>query len=111
MSQRTDKLEQSWLTSSAWALIAVACFQAAHIWGVGWLTIAYGYALIELTRQPTWRRTFSSLLLVGIGFYGPQLSFFWGIFGGGAIALWLVLAFWVALFGVLLRQSREQFGE
>src|SRR5262249_6814573 len=39
------------------------------------------------------------------GFLGAatQLAFFFRIFSGGAVALWLVLAFWVGLFVALAR--------
>jgi apolipoprotein N-acyltransferase len=36
-------------------------------------------------------------LLTGLICFGPQLGFFWRIFGPAAIALWAVLALWIAL--------------
>ena len=47
---------------------------------------------------------------LGLLIYGPQLMFFWTLFGGAAIALWLVLAFWLGLFMALLRFVRERRG-
>ena len=35
---------------------------------------------------------------IGLCIYGPQLAFFWGIFGKAAIALWLVASVWIAGF-------------
>ncbi len=40
-------------------------------------------------------------MVVGFACFAPQLGFFWNIFGPAAIALWLVLALWLALFVVL----------
>ena len=93
-----------------WSLVALASFHTAQILGLGWLLIPCGYALIELSRAATRRLVFYPMLALGFLFYAPQLGFFWGIFGAAAIALWLVLAFWVALFGLILRLVRLRFG-
>jgi apolipoprotein N-acyltransferase len=95
----------------AWSLVALASFHAAHTLGLGWLLIPCAYALIELSRASTRRKVFYPMLALGFLFYAPQLGFFWGIFGAAAIALWLVLAFWIALFGLTLRLVRLRFGE
>src|SRR4029078_11685837 len=42
--------------------------------------------------------------------YGPQLTFFWKIFGAGAIALWMVLATWLSVFLVLQRFALLKLG-
>jgi len=93
-----------------WSLVALVSFHAAQILGIGWLLIPCGYALIELSRTATRRKVFYPMLALGFLFYAPQLGFFWGIFGAAAIALWLVLAFWIALFGLTLRLVRLRFG-
>jgi hypothetical protein len=53
---------------------------------------------------------FYPMLALGFLFYAPHLGFFWTIFGAAAIALWLVLAFWLALFVLTLRLVRVRFG-
>src|SRR5947208_404972 len=60
--------------------------------------ILFLYSLYSLRRVETSRKAFYAGLLVGFAIYAPQLSFFWNIFGPAALALWLVLAFWVGLF-------------
>jgi apolipoprotein N-acyltransferase len=94
----------------AWSLVALASFHAAQSLGLGWLLIPCAYALLELSRAPTNRKVFYPLLAVGFLFYAPQLGFFWGIFGAAAIPLWLVLGFWIALFGLSVRLVRVRFG-
>ena len=47
---------------------------------------------------------------VGLCVYGPQLAFFWKIFGPSAVALWLILACWLGLFLVLLRAGAFAVG-
>jgi len=99
------------LTSGiVWSLVALASFHAAQNLGIGWLLIPCAYALIELSRAATHRKVSYPMLVVGFLFYAPQLGFFWNIFGAAAIALWLVLAFWIALFGLTLRLVRLRFG-
>ena len=62
------------------------------------LMVAYLFCLIQMAQAETWRRAFYPALAVGLLTAGPQLHFFWAIFGGGAVALWLILAFWIGLF-------------
>ena len=100
-----------WRAGCVWALVAVIAFQAAHVWTVGWLTIPCAYALVELSRLPARRSVWYTVLMCGFLFYAPQLGFFWKIFGPGAAALWYVLAFWIALFAMLLRLVHNRFGE
>ncbi|MBE7498754.1 MAG: hypothetical protein HS113_00260 [Verrucomicrobiales bacterium] len=81
------------------ALVGIALFhlsfQQAALYGLGlgWLG-----CLFLLRRTACGRWAFYTGLAVGLGMYGPQLHFFWGLFGPAAVALWLVLAFWLALF-------------
>ena len=98
------------LTGAGWFLVALASFHAAQFLGIGWLLVPCAYALIELSRAATNRKVFYPMLALGFLFYAPQLGFFWGIFGAAAIALWLILAFWIALFGLTLRLVRLRFG-
>jgi apolipoprotein N-acyltransferase len=94
----------------SWSALAIVSFHAAQMSGLGWLLVPCAYALIELSRAATRRLVFYPMLAVGFLFYAPQLGFFWSIFGAAAIALWLVLAFWIALFGLTLRLVRLRFG-
>lgn len=93
-----------------WSLVALVSFHAAQMLGLGWLLIPCAYALIELSRAATSRKVFYPMLALGALFYAPHLRFFWGIFGARAMVLWLILAFWIALFGLMLRQVRLRFG-
>ena len=93
-----------------WSLVALVSFHAAQNLGIGWLLIPCGYALIELSRAASSRKVFYPMLALGFLFYAPQLGFFWSIFQQAAIVLWLVLAFWIALFGLTLRLVRIRFG-
>lgn len=94
----------------AWFAVALVSFHAAQTFGFGWLLIPCGYALIELSRTPTNRRAFYPALTLGFLCYAPQLAFFWNIFNAAAISLWLIIAFWLALFVLMLRLVRSRFG-
>ena len=93
------------------ALVGIACFhlafQEATLYGLGlgWLG-----CLFLLRRTACGRWAFYTGLAVGLGIYGPQLHFFWGLFGPAAAALWLVLAFWLALFLLLLHGVDRYWG-
>lgn len=83
---------------------ATLCFHFAY--GIPHLSVAmvgYLFCLMQLAQATTWRRAFYPGLLVGLLTAGPQLHFFRGIFGGGAVALWLVVAFWIGLFVAFAR--------
>jgi apolipoprotein N-acyltransferase len=92
-------------------VIAVAAFHTAHGTGIGWLLLPGAVAILEVSHQASPRRAFYALLLIGLMWYGPQLGFFWTLFGPAAITLWLVLAFWVGLFGALTNLTRRHLGE
>lgn len=87
-----------------WAVLAAASLQAAYLWPqTSWLIVVYLFALLQLARANSWRKAFYSGLLVGLLTAAGQLGFFWNIFGPGAVALWLVYAFWLGLFTALAR--------
>jgi apolipoprotein N-acyltransferase len=75
------------------------------------LIAIYLYGLFQLSGLPTPRRAFYFGLGTGFGVFAPQLHFFWGIFGPGAVVLWLVLAFWIGAFVLLTHLARRRFGE
>src|SRR5688572_20746463 len=90
----------------AWAVAAVACFHLAHEFELlRGLIVGFLFCLVPLSRLNTGRKAFYLGLGVGLALYAPQLEFFWTIFQAAAIALWLVLAFWVGIFVVLSRQA------
>ena len=104
----------SWRHAGLLALIAVASFHAAYTPAKsGLLTFAiigYVVCLVQLARLRTPRQSFYTGLAVGFACFAPQLECFWRIFGAAAIALWLVLAFWIALFIVLAHLALARFG-
>ncbi|EEF58323.1 nitrilase-related carbon-nitrogen hydrolase [Pedosphaera parvula] len=95
----------------ALAVLAVVSFQLAYSFAACTALMAlFAYSLFELSRSHSSRFTFYLGLGVGLAAYAPQLSFFWNIFGPAAIALWLVLSFWLATFLLLSRMARVHFG-
>jgi apolipoprotein N-acyltransferase len=104
-----------WKQSLLWLMLAVACFHLAYTSGkfpaAGLLIFGYALGLVRLTDQPTVRRAFYFGLATGFFCYAPQLYFFWHIFNAAAIALWLVLAFWVGLFAAIVCGSIRRWGK
>jgi apolipoprotein N-acyltransferase len=87
-----------------WSAAAVASFHLAYSTPyLAFLTIAYVFALLQLMRVRTARQSLYLSLFVGIFIAAPQMSCFWVLFGPSAIVLWLILAFWTALFVTLGR--------
>ncbi len=94
-----------------WALTGIACFHLAYEtdWLRG-LIVVFLFSLVPLAHLGTPRRAFYLGFVVGFGIYAPQLAFFWTIFNVAAIALWSVLAFWLALFLLLSQQAFVRYG-
>jgi len=93
------------------ALGAVVAFQLAYTFSAcSFLIIVYLYCLFQLARLKTTRLAFYMGLAIGMAAYAPQSMFLWKIFGAAAIPLWLILAFWVALFLALARSCAARFG-
>jgi apolipoprotein N-acyltransferase len=103
-----------WRKAGLFALVAVACFHIAYTpTSSGLLSLAimgYVICLMHLARLRTTRQCFYTGLVVGLACIGPQLGFFWRIFGPGAIALWLVLAVWIGCFVALAHRALFHFG-
>ena len=100
---------------AAWLILgAVACFHAAYTPAnpgpLALFIIGYVVCLVQLARLQTTRLAFYAGWLAGLACFGPQLAFFWGIFGPPAIALWAILAFWIALFVALTHVALARFG-
>jgi apolipoprotein N-acyltransferase len=101
---------------SAWAtlwfaLAAILSFHLAYTMeSCQILIVVFLYCLFHLANVQTSRRAFYFGLGIGLAIYAPQLGFFWKIFQAGAIPLWLILSFWLALFLLLGRVCLERFG-
>lgn len=94
------------------ALGAVVAFQLAYTFtGCSFLIAIYLYCLFQLARLKTTRLAFYLGLAIGLLAYAPQSMFLWNIFGAAALPLWLVLAFWTALFLALARLCLARLGK
>jgi len=101
----------TWKEGLAWASAAIVSFNLAY--AVPRCAFLFGlhlYCLLELSRAGSDRAAFNIGCGIGPLVYGPQLLFFWKVFGPTAIALWMVLAFWLGIFLLLLRFSRSRLG-
>lgn len=76
---------------------------------LSFLIVVYFAALFELTRLSRARDAFYAGLVLGLMVFVPKLAFFYTLFDVGAAALWLILAFWHALFAGLAWRIREEF--
>jgi apolipoprotein N-acyltransferase len=87
-----------------WALLAVAAFWTANLGPTtAPLMVVYVFALIQVAQAERWRLAFYPGLAVGLVIGATNLTFFWTIFSGGAAALWLVFAIWIAAFTAAAR--------
>lgn len=92
--------------SAIWISIAAGSFYVAYLVPqAAYLSIIYLFALLQVARADTWRGAFYSGLAIGLVTAAVRLTFFWMIFGSGAVVLWLVYAFWIGVFVVLARLS------
>ena len=78
--------------------------------GLEGLILGFAWAMCEIAQEQTARRTFYGGTITGFICYATQLAFFWNIFGGAAIILWLILAVFLGGFALCLRQVRTQWG-
>jgi apolipoprotein N-acyltransferase len=103
-----------WRRAGLLALIAVACFHAAYTPAqsglLAFAIVGYVICLVQLARLRTTRQCFYTGLATGFACVAPQLECFWRIFGAAAIALWLVLAVWIAFFMVLAHLALVKLG-
>ena len=112
MNARAQKTIGSALSAKsqfAFVLIAAAAFHSAFAHRqLAPLILVYLGCLIELTRAETPRGAFYFGLALGFLVFAPKLAFFYNIFGPAAVPLWLVLAFWHALFLSLGQHARNR---
>lgn len=104
--------DHSWRQWAAEIVLATGLFQAAIVLPAAsaWLVVLSLVFLLRLRRATTVRRAFYGGLLVSFGVFGPQLLFFFRIFGGFAVVLWLMLAIWIAAFVALGKAVEQRFG-
>lgn len=104
-----------WVKSLLWLTFAVVCFHLAYAStrfpAASLLIFGYAFFLVRLAGQPTVRRAFYLGLATGFLCFAPQLFFFWHLFGPAAIALWMVLAFWIGLFAAIICGSIRRWGK
>ena len=107
----------NWLSvrqTLGFSLGAVVCFHLAYTPAqsglLAFAIVGYVIGLVQLARLRTTRQCFYVTMVVGFACFAPQLGFFWNIFGPAAIALWLVLALWLALFVVLTHLAIATLG-
>ncbi len=100
-----------WAENLVWMLVAVLAFQGAYGFAHGgFLMLVYLFALLRLAQASSWRQTLYPALGVGLLNAAFTLGFFYRIFSFGAVALWMVYAFWIAVFVSLTRLSLRRFG-
>lgn len=103
-----------WWRGALLGLVAAVCFYIAYApapssaWSLA--ILGYVICLTQLARLRSARKSFYTTLGIGFICVAPQLEFFWRIFGPAAIALWLVLALWLAAFVVLVRLALVKLG-
>ena len=90
---------------------AIVSFNLAYTFAsCEFLMVVFFLCLFPLARLRTRRLAYYFGLGIGMAVYAPHLRFFWTIFGGGAIALWYVLSFWLGIFVMLARSCQHRFG-
>ncbi|MBA4146829.1 MAG: hypothetical protein H0X66_01855 [Verrucomicrobia bacterium] len=94
-----------------WALGAIASFHLAYSFQpLSFAILLFLFCLFQLRHLDCGRKAFYGGLAIGFAIYAPHLSFFWSLFGAAAIALWLVLAFWLAMFLLFATRCTKRFG-
>ncbi len=93
----------------AWGLGAIAAFHVAYEFFPPAILI-FLLCMFRLGHAASRPHAMYSGWLLGLAIYGPQLGFFWNIFGFGALGLWLVLATWLSVYLVLQRFALLKLG-
>ena len=104
----------NWWQAALLVFGAAVCFHAAytllHPGLLALLIIGYVACVVQLARLRTTRQAFYTGMLTGFLCFAPQLGFFWRIFGPAAIALWSIMALWLALFIALSHVALVRLG-
>jgi apolipoprotein N-acyltransferase len=94
-----------------WLAVASAAFHLAYAWpNAGVIAVAFLFALLQLARLGSARRRYYAGLTVGFLIAIARLKFFWTIFSAGALALWYIYAFWIAVFVALAGFALDRLG-
>jgi hypothetical protein len=111
MSPLSSSHPLNWKQTILFSTGAIASFHLAYNFSrLSFLIAAFLFCLFRLADVSTPRKAFYIGFVIGIAIYAPELGFFWNIFKGAAIALWAVLAFWIALFLLLSNLTIKNFG-
>jgi apolipoprotein N-acyltransferase len=93
------------------ALAAIVSFHLAYaVKHCQVLIVVFLYCLIRLAALLTLRVAFYLGIAIGMAIYAPHLAFFWTLFQGGAIALWLILSCWLGAFLLIGAACFQKFG-
>ncbi|HWN95817.1 MAG TPA: nitrilase-related carbon-nitrogen hydrolase [Methylomirabilota bacterium] len=93
----------------AWGLGAAAALHVAYEFFPPAILL-FLFCIYQLAHAATRPHAMYSGWVLGLLIYGPQLAFFWNIFGFAAVALWLVLATWLSAYLVLQRFALLKLG-
>ncbi len=100
-----------WRATVGWGAVAVASFHLAFLFPpLAFLIAFYLLAGFHLSEVATPRAAMWAGVTVGLLCFGPQLGFFYTIFGMSAAALWAVLAFWLGMYVMTQHLLRARFG-
>lgn len=100
-----------WRTAIGWVLTGTISFHLAFLFPpLAFLIGVYLFALFRLSELATTRRAMWVGIAVGFLCFGPQLGFFYTIFGFSAVALWSVLAFWLGAYVLTQHLVRARLG-
>jgi apolipoprotein N-acyltransferase len=93
----------------AWGAGATAAFHVAYQLFPPAILV-FLLCMYKVAHAATRPQAMYSGWVVGLLVYGPQLAFFWNIFGFGATALWLVLGTWLSIYLMLQRFALLKLG-
>lgn len=100
-----------WRATLGWGAVAVVSFHIAFLFpSLAFLIAFYLLSVFRLSEVATPRRAMWAGVTVGMFCFGPQLGFFYSIFGLSAAALWAVLAFWLGMYVMTQRLVRARLG-
>lgn len=100
-----------WWQTFGLAIVGVIALHISYaVASLSFLILVFLLGMACMSLATTRRKAFYPALVIGILLYGPQLTFFWKIFGPVALLLWLVLAFWLAIFSVIAWFVRTRLG-
>ncbi len=103
--------QPGWRTTVVWGAAGVVSFHLAFLFPpLAFLIAVYLFAVFRLSEVSTPRRAMWAGVTVGLLCFGPQLGFFYTIFGFSAVALWAVLAFWLGMYVMTQHLVRARFG-